>query len=256
MIPLSKSAQLVDRLNAELNSATSDAFTLKRLEREIEPLLRARDSEERTAGLHLMAMLHALRFEDKDARQLFEQSLAASGYIADYYANYSSLMGSLGFVREAHQLAEKAAGRAPGDAGILSIALVRASDAMRTDKVLEYIDRLSKLEAKDKDKNTERVLECLNWQRLLLENEGIDRDIFLDRYEAARAVARRNRLRVAGEHVRQHYDGVLIEWEAQAEIQKVEAMNAEVIDALAKFPYDRMDLIVSFGYFVHEDAIV
>lgn len=253
-IPQPKTAELADRLNAELHKPRSDEMTLKRLERDIVSLQQAADSNVRMQALMLLGVLEGLRFDVDSSKRMFEQALAASGYDPLVYVNYATTMQALGRFSDALSLIEKAADKSP-DVMTLRLALKHASDAFALDRVDYYAAWLDRLKVPNDDTGVTQALHASAWQRELLRLPGVTREDVLARYQAARSVAVVHRVRVAHETAMTSMRGILVEWPVACTDEEVQQMNFEVIENLGRFEHYPGEMAISFGYRASEERV-
>jgi hypothetical protein len=247
-LPKPKTGEIADLLNAELHKPRSDELTLKRLEREIGSMFRSPDSDIRTEALVLSGALAALRFDIPLARQSYENALAASGYSPHIYYNYAATLLSMGLPDEALAVIEKGCEKAPGEAGMLTLAVEAAGAAIDLEKLEGFGNRLAALQLPEMDPGVRDALEGANWQRSLLESPGVTREELLKRYKCARRISHEHRLRIPEERASSSTRGTLIEWAVDCGATEIAQMNLEAALALADLPPDPCEPLIAFGY--------
>jgi hypothetical protein len=246
-VPKTRLDDISDLINAELHQPKSTDLSIRRLEREVAAIKGAPDAEVRNQGLVLSAVIEALRFDVDATRQRFEQALAATGYHSNVYVNYAVALTALGLFRDAFEKIELAVQKAP-EIDTLRLAGQFAGHVFDVEKVKHYAEWLNRLNALDDHAGLRKALDGMEWQAAVVQAPGVDRNRLLDRYEAARGIARQHKLRIPDERATLSIRGVLVEWAAYCEADEVAVMNYDAAAVMAEIPADPSELIVSFGY--------
>jgi hypothetical protein len=183
MIPAPKANELIERLRPLIEDRRPDAFSIARIRRDAEGLLRSGVMPGETHMI--LGTLDALEFNGAGFFDHFRiaQQLSGSQSVS---ANFSLVALRCGFVRESVEAANAFFHAHPDDLSVLKLAREIAVDSLQFGILLQVEERFAKLRSKPIGVARERFTSAIARAKHL----GISEAAILDRIEFAGAILR------------------------------------------------------------------